>query len=193
MAKEEIDIERLVRWAYQTQMVHRMSGGLRAANDYAYLTPQADSVLKVARRAYLGMRVDGGGPLNERVHPDAMRVSALIGCYAVDDQAAYLVRFHGTTGGRPDWGEGVFRYAPHRNKLGEVIHGWEDGKMCPIREINSLASIRADRLNWWRWHTTLTRIASAAEVEDFGLESYAIRGFAAPAEPWLDFHVSNDA
>lgn len=199
MAKQAVDIEDLLRWAYQRQQVDRAG------------VSSAEGCLSVmARGIPNGLGGGGRGPAalvyGAPVHADADAVHAVVtrpfhlgGLMA---QVRDLVIYHARTGSRPDWMDGARPVlVPLLNGTGApkaLLDG--NGKRVGCRIIEGVAlrdahtgleviergtphsKIAFERSRYAAWRAALVWIA--AELRRARLDESEPLDPRAPAEPW---------
>jgi hypothetical protein len=171
--RQPIDIEALLVWTYRDQRADRvlkMAGGMYAQEDALdgreVVRTSADGVAAVQKIGLLGTRVDGGGPSNGALHPDAEIVHQAVTELATP--AAMMVSRHARAASRPDSmpiptprpvrqvsvnGRTKLAYAPW-DKNGN--YGW-----CPIAWTVSPTTIDAVHAEYALWRRVLVVLALA--------------------------------
>lgn len=199
MAKQVIDVEDLLRWAYQAQQVHRASvataeGCLAvAARGIPTGEPCGDS--GAARLVY-------GSPVHidaDTIHAAVMRPASMGGLHSV---ARGLVIHHAAGGGRPDWMPGARPLlVPMMNGRGQPSAIYDgNGRRVGHRVMQAVAvldtatacevihrgmpheQITFTRAAYTAWHAALVWLA--AELRRVGLEDSIAQDPRAPGAPW---------
>jgi hypothetical protein len=195
VARASMDIENLLIWAYQKQLVGALDGGgvglhevERLASGIEWTGSSADGVATIQRIAALGCRVDGGGYVSGDVHEDAETLHQAVIALG-DDLDTGLVIMCARAGRRPEWFPG--------KKAEQVIDRDPRGRAVPLRDGSDNAipgkyrmrwTVRPEVLDGWRvlytrWWDALDVLAKALPGR---LAKHAVTGPAAPAKPWLE-------
>ncbi len=179
--RQEIDIEKLLVWAYQRQRVVEM---ISAAS--------SNSLSRTARAGGWSMGGGGGGYSGgiaaTPAHPDAMLVHEAV-CQLPDRDMRGLVIRHAKAGSRPDWMPNA------RPKLGAVINGKGQPEVildppkyrygyCPVREYVSAVGIDLARVQYATWLEGVATVALIL-VEGFELGEFIPLPPKAVAQPWM--------
>lgn len=178
LAKETMDVERLVTWALLDQ-------GLGWA---MYDRPSDDVGF-----AELGTRIDTSGvkapSISLQTDDDAHVVRAVI--LTLPQEAADLVIRHGRIGGRPDWcEEGVGGMVQRKAANGKLAWMYEKpgdrrSRKFPIMEWQGW---RPEQVEFWRSAYSLwwQGLASMVAPLNRQLKTHQATGPAAPKAPWFD-------
>lgn len=186
-----IDVEALVRWAYQVQMVDRLgrAGLTRVEAEMSGYEPSSyssDGCGALMRMEHLGCRVDTGRvTVRDDVHPAAEAVASLV------DQmhGGGTLVYHGRLGTRPwGWAEpdrwftaAVWVREGVKAQVERTERGRELG-YCRIVAVTTPAQIAAKRADYLAWWDALDRLAFQLGLKALG---FTVRSPDAPREPWL--------
>lgn len=191
MARESIDVEALLWWAYQRQQVDRMEAAASAVTSHRQRS--GAGFFSVYRNGLLGCTPDSsrafGGSL--AVHADAEEIHGTV--TALPKELRRLVLQHAKAGTRPDWREGArATWVPRlgwRERKGERWGKceYDDQRrewFCPLVVLNTADELAAVRTIYTAWHGAVAEIAGHYRSRPQLLTSYRVVGFAAPARPW---------
>lgn len=159
--RQEIDIEDLLRWAYQNQSVESVYRA--ACREFQGPSPRPGSIGKDLDS--LQTKVDtqrSMGIAAIRCAPDALTILDAVQTLAESNPAAAkLITHHARTGGCPYWWPEVdYSIEPDRHRNGRVIiYGqmndaglYEDGAFCPLLIDPDPTEISLDRTDYTIWH-----------------------------------------
>ena len=211
--REARDIELLLQWAYQDQVVHK--AGVEGEWVYldqaalaergrfggAYQSKSSDGCFAVERYATLGTFVDGGGlhASDARDHDAEVLHDAVS---RLPNGRRFLVFNHALAGTRPEWGEGVVpRLEPifKRNrwpwwdaegkpKRGSYETMYQAGRKevvyVPLRPKPELSQLMTKRIGYSLWWDALATLTEALGRSDAGMRRFRPTGPSAPAYPW---------
>lgn len=188
MAKEQVDMETLVHWAYGRQKAH-MSARFGAV----HCGPQAfgSAWLGFARLLELGTLIDDGGGAEgaggDQCPNDALTIHGR--ALALHADAFFLVYHHGLSMTRPDWyAEGEGHEVPLLNGKGQRRPIYRDavnrtgiiGYQMQWQGHRSEAVARG-RADYALWHDSLSALATDL---DGLLEDFTPLAPACDDEPW---------
>lgn len=192
-ARETIDVEALVEWAYGRQQVDRVLGAIKARMKPGQPVSSTSVLVGMLE---LGCRVDSSGQggafaaLSDGragVADDAITVHQAVCALPADTFG--LVTMHGRRGTRPDWNpEGYGRMVAKRNRRGEMARLWADARNCrgwigcELELVGTPpALVDFNRAEYRRWHAGLVSLAAKLKGT---LEAHDVTGPRAPALPW---------
>jgi len=178
MAKQRLDIEELLIWAYRDQVVDEAKGTLAGPR---------------RSRMGFGMVGDGAGGMDDP-HPDAFTVHAAVRRLSMGQ--AGLVIACAKVAAAPDWYPGarlvmaaVVNQAGHpagvyddrRNKIGHRVRAALELETGEVIYGDGEAVMAAGRVEYLAWHEALAAVAAhlRGRLEDF--EAY---GPTSPRAPW---------
>lgn len=192
-ATKLVTVEAFLIWTYQVQRADAMTAASAAASAQRCLGwPHAsgDGIAAVARNAALGGSIAGGG-ISSALHPDAELAHAVIGGLG---EATALLRFHGRTGGAPEWFRGARIISrPVVRANGKPVRIYDNRghpvgvKMIEIIEwqgrtiAGSGATIEAARRSYGIWYLGLIELGRRLAGR---LVAHRLIGPSAPAVPW---------
>lgn len=176
--QQEVDIEDLLRWAYQNQSVESVYWA--ACKEFQGPSPRPGSIgrdldslqTKVDTQRSMGIAAI-------RCAPDALTILDAVQTLAESNPAAAkLITHHARTGGCPYWWPEVdYSIAPDRHRNGRVIiYGqmneaglYEDGAFCPLLIDPDPTEINMDRADYSIWHNALQILVEILkdQLEDF--------------------------
>jgi hypothetical protein len=188
VAKQAVDIEHLLVWAFRTEQVeHAVSEFRRGA-----VGPSGSLGCSIEQVLTLGTRVDSSGAganfLAARCADDALTVYEAV--MALPPEAWMLAIKHARSDTVPEWyPEGPGRYVVPLDRAGQPKRLWRDpdrrrGDMGPApAELVGLppALVEDARASYRLWHVTLCELVPLLNPE---LERFTATMPAAPAEPW---------
>lgn len=191
-ATGSIDVEALVNWAYQVQMVDRLGrAGLSsveaAISGYEPISYSSDGCGALMRMEHLGCRVDGGRvSVRDDVHPAAEAVAALVDALPGGGALAY----YGRLGTRPwGWAEpdrwfaaAVWVKEGEKAQVERTDRGRELG-YCRIVAVTTREEIDRRRAEYLAWWDALDGLAFRLGMKALG---FAVRSPDVSREPWLD-------
>jgi hypothetical protein len=172
MARTGIEIEQLLVWAYQRQMVDRAEG----------------SVLKGPRHVQAASWDGGGGGGGGKVdvHPDALAVHNAVMRLSVLGRG--LVILNARTGSRPDWMQDALpQLGALKDARGRVVQFYDDVSKraigCYVRWTLTQESIDLARMTYHQWAISVGMVALNLNEAD-ALEAHWLKPTLPPTEPW---------
>ncbi|WP_299393251.1 hypothetical protein [Pelagibius sp.] len=184
MHREEIDIERLLIWTYQTKAADKVASRLSGIGP-GPVTTNAQGLMHMAA---LGCRIDRSGPGvptagAQDLDPDAEAVHEAVLALPQSDGA--LVWRHAKTATRPDFMPGAStRMCPVLRGNGKPKMVYRDRactkpSYCLIEADPPQARIDFVRRTYKQWWD-----AMAALVETLVMRAFTVTGPSAPRAPW---------